>query len=280
MRPGTLADTPDVSSFADGFERLVDNIESFIRGKREAVVLACTCLFAEGHLLIEDVPGLGKTSLAKAMAYSFDGSCKRLQFTPDLLPSDVTGVTVYDQHARRFEFHPGPVFANVVLADEINRASPRTQSALLEVMEERQVTMDSMTYTVQLPFTVLATQNPIEMEGTYRLPEAQIDRFLMVISLGYPTLEAEVEIMANKASGHMPEHLGATLCCDDVLAMIDIAREVFVAPALRRYIVSLTAATRHMPHLRLGISPAAASHSRVLRGSRLPMGARLSPPTT
>ena len=255
MRPSAFRDAPDVSSFAGGFERLVENIETFIRGKRDAVEMACTCLFAEGHLLIEDVPGLGKTSLAKAMAYSFDGSCKRLQFTPDLLPSDVTGVTVFDQHSRRFEFHPGPVFANVVLVDEINRASPRTQSALLEVMEERQVTMDSVTYAVQPPFTVLATQNPIDMEGTYRLPEAQIDRFLMVISLGYPTLDAEVEIMENRARRHMAEDLGAILSCDDVLGMIDTARDVFVAPALRRYIVSLAAATRQMRHLRLGISP-------------------------
>jgi MoxR-like ATPase len=244
-----------VSAFADSFERLVDNIETFIRGKRDVVVLACTCLFAEGHLLVEDVPGLGKTSLAKAMAYSFDGSWKRLQFTPDLLPSDVTGVTVYDQHSRRFEFHPGAVFANVVLADEINRASPRTQSALLEVMEERQVTMDSVTYAVQPPFTVVATQNPIEMEGTYRLPEAQIDRFLMVTRLGYPTPEAEVEIMENRARGHTPERLAPVLSCDDVMQMIDTARDVFVAPALRRYIVSLVAATRDRRELRLGISP-------------------------
>jgi MoxR-like ATPase len=255
MRARVFEDSPDVVSFAENFQRLVHNIEIFIRGKRDAVVLACTCLFAEGHLLIEDVPGLGKTSLAKSMASSFDGSCKRLQFTPDLLPSDVTGVTVYDQHSGRFEFHPGAVFANVVLVDEINRASPKTQSALLEVMEERQVTMDSVSYSVQPPFTVLATQNPIEMEGTYRLPEAQIDRFLMVTSLGYPTLEAEIEVMENRANGHAPELLGSVLGRDDVLRMIETARDVFVAPALRRYIVSLSAATRHRAELRLGVSP-------------------------
>jgi MoxR-like ATPase len=234
---------------------LVRNVESFIRGKRQVIELACTCLLAEGHLLIEDVPGLGKTSLAKAMARSFDGSCKRLQFTPDLLPSDVTGVTVYDQHKRRFEFHPGGVFANVVVADEINRASPKTQSALLEVMEERQVTMDSVSYAVQLPFTVLATQNPIEMDGTYRLPEAQIDRFLMVISLGYPSADAEVEVMENRARGDAPDQLRPVLSCADVLRMADTAREVFVAPSLRHYIVALTSATRGLPELRLGVSP-------------------------
>ena len=246
---------PDVADFAEGFERLASNIETFIRGKRDVIELACICVFAEGHLLIEDVPGLGKTSLAKAIARSFDGTCKRLQFTPDLLPSDVTGVTVYDQHNRRFEFHPGGVFANVVLADEINRASPKTQSALLEVMEERQVTMDSVSYAVQLPFTVLATQNPIEMDGTYRLPEAQIDRFLMVTRLGYPSMDSEVEVMDNRARGHDPDQLGPVLSCEDVLRMTDTVRDVFVSPALRRYIVSLTSATRVLPELRLGVSP-------------------------
>jgi MoxR-like ATPase len=244
-----------ITEFAEGFERLVRNVEAFIRGQRPAVELACTCLFAEGHLLIEDVPGLGKTSLAKAMARSFDGSCKRLQFTPDLLPSDVTGVTVYDQHNRRFEFHPGAVFANVVVADEINRASPKTQSALLEVMEERQVTMDSVTYAVQPPFTVIATQNPIELDGTYRLPEAQIDRFLIVTGLGYPSVEAEFEVLENRARGDAPEQLEPVLTCADVLRMADTAREVFVAPALRQYIIALTSATRLLPELRLGVSP-------------------------
>ncbi len=255
METGRGSENFDVVAFSESFLALVDNIETFIRGKRDVVELACTCLFAEGHLLIEDVPGLGKTSLAKAMARSFDGTCKRVQFTPDLLPSDITGVTVYDQHDRRFEFHPGPVFANVVVADEINRASPKTQSALLEVMEERQVTMDSVSYAVQPPFTVLATQNPVEMDGTYRLPEAQIDRFLMVLSLGYPSADMEVEVMANRARGDAPEQLDAVLSCDEVLRMTETAREVFAATALRRYIVSITSATRRIPELRLGVSP-------------------------
>src|SRR3989441_3071119 len=189
------ADARTVASFSDRFEAIVDNVARVIQGKDEAIRLAIVCLLAEGHLLIEDVPGVGKTSLAKAIAASIGGSCHRIQFTPDLLPSDVTGVSVWNRSANEFEFRPGGIFANVVLADEINRASPKTQSALLEAMEERQVTVDAHTYRLPRPFMVIATQNPIELEGTYPLPEAQLDRFLMRIEMGYPSRDAEVSIL-------------------------------------------------------------------------------------
>ena len=190
------------SSFGRLFSALVDNIEHVIQGKREQIHLALVCLMAEGHLLIEDVPGVGKTSLAKAIAASIGGTCHRIQFTPDLLPSDVTGVSVWNRGSDDFEFRPGGVFANVVLADEINRASPKTQSALLEAMEERQVTVDVHTYRLPRPFMVIATQNPIELEGTYPLPEAQLDRFLMRIPMGYPNREAELAILAAAGRTH------------------------------------------------------------------------------
>ena len=190
------------SSFGRLFSALVDNIEHVIQGKREQIHLALVCLLAEGHLLIEDVPGVGKTSLAKAIAASIGGTCHRIQFTPDLLPSDVTGVSVWNRGSDDFEFRPGGVFANVVLADEINRASPKTQSALLEAMEERQVTVDVHTYRLPRPFMVIATQNPIELEGTYPLPEAQLDRFLMRIPMGYPNREAELAILAAAGRTH------------------------------------------------------------------------------
>ena len=244
-----------VNWFAERYDQLVRNVEGFIRGKTGVIRTALVCMLAEGHLLIDDVPGLGKTSLAKAISQSIDGTMRRIQFTPDLLPTDVTGVQIYNTAKREFEFHPGGVFANIVLGDEINRASPKTQSALLEVMEERQVTIDSVPYAVPRPFIVIATQNPIEHGGTYDLPEAQIDRFMMRISVGYPGHEAEVEILANRTLGHRPEQLRPVMTAADMLRMIEIARQVHLAPALQSYIVTVTAATRRLPELRLGVSP-------------------------
>jgi len=221
--------------------RIGDAIESVIEGKPEAVRLALTVLLAEGHVLIEDVPGVGKTMLAKALAKSIHGTVQRIQFTPDLLPSDITGVSAYNQERREFEFKPGPVFANIVVGDEINRASPKTQSALLECMEERQVTVDGTSYLLDSPFMVIATQNPIEMEGTYPLPEAQRDRFTARIFIGYPSAA-------------------------DVRELIAAVRRVHVSDPLKQYVISLVSATRSAPDLRLGASPRATLH--LLRASR------------
>ena len=242
-------------AFVDNFDRLLNNIEGFIKGKRDVVRLALVCMFAEGHLLVDDVPGVGKTSLAKAIANSIDGSMNRIQFTPDLLPTDVTGVQIYNSAKGSFEFHQGAVFANVVVADEINRASPKTQSALLEVMEERQVTVDSITYETPRPFIVIATQNPVELDGTYHLPEAQIDRFMMRMEIGYPGHEAEVEILQNRSRGMAVEDVQPVVHISDVKAMIDAARAVHVAPSLLSYVTTLCSATRTMGDLRLGVSP-------------------------
>lgn len=235
--------------------RIVEAVEGFIQGKRETVELALTCLLAEGHLLIEDVPGVGKTSLARSMATALGMTWHRIQFTPDLLPSDVTGVSVFHQGSQSFEFHPGPVFASIVLADEINRASPRTQSALLEVMEERTVTVDGVSHAVPRPFVVLATQNPIDAEGTFPLPEAQLDRFLMSLSIGYPDSSAEARVLANVQDGVKVDTLPRVGDPADVLALIDDARSVFVAPEVIDYLVALVASTRSMPGVRLGASP-------------------------
>ncbi len=241
--------------FAEQFDALARNVESFIRGKTDVVRMALVCMLAEGHLLLEDVPGTGKTSLAKAISQSVDGSMRRIQFTPDLLPSDVTGVQVYDAGKREFVFHPGAVFANIVLGDEINRASPKTQSALLEVMAERQVTIDSIPYLVPRPFIVIATQNPVEQGGTYDLPEAELDRFMMRATLGYPDHDSEVEVVAQVTAGHSTEDLPAVLSTADLEQMNQIASQVHLAPAVLAYLVTVTAATRTMPDLRLGISP-------------------------
>jgi MoxR-like ATPase len=244
------------SSFGRLFQALLGNVERVIQGKREQVHLALVCLLAEGHLLIEDVPGVGKTSLAKAIAASIGGSMHRIQFTPDLLPSDVTGVSVWNRTANNFEFRPGGVFANVVLADEINRASPKTQSALLEAMEERQVTVDAHTYLLPRPFMVIATQNPIELEGTYPLPEAQLDRFLMRVPMGYPGREAEAAILDAQGHAHASvDDLRPVVSAAEVAAAVDSVNTVHVAPEVRDYILDLVAASRRHPDLVLGGSP-------------------------
>ena len=241
-------------------------VESVIDGKADAVRLALIVLLAEGHLLIEDVPGVGKTMLAKALARSIDCSVRRVQFTPDLLPSDITGVNAYNQERREFEFKPGPVFANIVVGDEINRASPKTQSALLESMEERQVTVDGTTYPLEAPFLVIATQNPIEMEGTYPLPEAQRDRFTARISIGYPTAAAELEMLDTHGSSSPLDSLKPVATAVDVRQLIGAVRGVLVTAQVKEYIIALAAATRSAPELRLGASPRAAL--QLLRASR------------
>ena len=257
------------SSFKDVFDALSRQIESVIRGKRRAIHLALVCLFAEGHLLVEDVPGVGKTSLAKAIARSVGGTWRRIQFTPDLLPSDVTGVSVWNRTRGDFEFRPGGVFANVVLADEINRASPKTQSALLEAMEEQQVTVDAQTYPLPSPFLVIATQNPVELEGTYPLPEAQLDRFLLRLRIGYPDRDAELAILdAQDTSAIAPEDLEPVTDAHDRRRRGRSALgRVHVAPELQGYIVDIVEATPPPPRSPARREPA--RRARVAaRGSR------------
>jgi len=246
--------------------RVATAVESVIEGKADAVRLALTVLLAEGHVLIEDVPGVGKTMLAKALARSTDCSVRRIQFTPDLLPSDITGVSAYNQERGEFEFKPGPAFANIVVGDEINRASPKTQSALLECMEERQVTVDGTTYPLAPPFMVIATQNPIEMEGTYPLPEAQRDRFTARISMGYPSAESELAMLDAHGSSSPLEALEPVARAEDMRDLIAAVRRVHVADILKKYVISLVTATRSSPELRLGASPRATLH--LLRASR------------
>jgi MoxR-like ATPase len=244
-----------VVDFAEHFSRLQANVEWFLVGKAQVVRLALVCLLAEGHLLIDDVPGVGKTSLAKAIAASISGSVSRIQFTPDLLPSDVTGTPVWQAERRTLEFRAGPVFANVVIADEINRASPKTQSALLEVMEEGHVTVEGSSRPVPRPFLVIATQNPVDFSGTYDLPEAQIDRFLMRLTVGYPERSAEVDVVLNHVAGHTPEQVAPVTDVDTVRAMIAVGRRVHVARTLAEYCVRLCEASRELPEVRLGASP-------------------------
>jgi MoxR-like ATPase len=265
------APAPRHTSFGALFDALLANVERVIQGKREPVRLALVCLFAEGHLLIEDVPGVGKTSMAKAIARSIDGTWSRIQFTPDLLPSDVTGVSVWNRVANEFEFRPGGVFADVVLADEINRASPKTQSALLEAMEEGQVTVDAHTYGLPRPFMVIATQNPIELEGTYPLPEAQLDRFLMRIQMGYPSHGAERAILDTHGSHASVEELVPVTSAAEIVAGARAVADVHVDDNLKAYIVDLVTATRQHRDLALGVSPRGAlallRAARALAGS-------------
>jgi MoxR-like ATPase len=248
------------AEFAAATEAIVANIERVIEGKNATIRLAIAVLLAEGHLLIEDVPGVGKTKLAKALARSIHCTVRRIQFTPDLLPSDVTGVSVYNQETREFEFKPGAIFANIVVGDEINRASPKTQSALLECMEERQVTVDGVTYELQAPFMVIATQNPIEMEGTYPLPEAQRDRFTARIAMGYPDAGAEMDMLDVHSADDPVLRLESVADASVVRQLVETVRDVHVADAVKQYAVNLCNATRESHDLRLGASPRATLH--------------------
>jgi len=241
-------------------QRIAANVERVLVGKPEVVRLALVTLLAEGHLLVEDVPGVGKTSLAKALARSIDCSVSRIQFTPDLLPSDVTGVSIFNRQNSEFEFRPGPVFANIVVGDEINRASPKTQSALLECMEEHQVTVDGKTYELQSPFMVIATQNPIEMEGTYALPEAQRDRFTARVSIGYPDPQAELAMVDEHAGHDVFKTLKPVSTGDQVRGLIETVRGVQIAHEVRRYAVELVSATRRLSEIRIGASPRSTLH--------------------
>jgi MoxR-like ATPase len=247
-----------VDAFAETFEAVIDNVARVLQGKEEPTRLALVCLAAEGHLLLEDVPGVGKTSLAKALARSFDLQWRRIQFTPDLLPSDVTGASVYDRDTGSFGFRPGGVFANVVLGDEINRASPKTQSALLEAMQEGQVTVDNVTHRLPDPFLVIATQNPVEHEGTYPLPESQLDRFLLRVRMGYPDRHAEMEMLDHPESRTSVDELAPVAGPEAIPTMVALTSQVHVAVALKGYIVDLAGATRNHPALSLGMSPRAA----------------------
>src|SRR3954467_10990677 len=226
---------PRTKAFADTFDAIARNVATVVQGKPDVIELALLCLVAEGHLLIEDVPGVGKTSLAKALAASLDCRWTRIQFTPDLLPSDVVGVTVWNRGTNEFEFRPGVVFANLVLGDEINRASPKTQSALLEAMEEQQVTVDGHTHELEAPFMVIATQNPVEHEGTYPLPDSQLDRFLMRITVGYPDRDAEIDILGSPAGATVLDDLTPVATAKDVVAMTMAGREIHVASSLKGY---------------------------------------------
>jgi MoxR-like ATPase len=246
-----------MTSIQETGEKVAANVERVIIGKRQEVRLTLVALLCRGHLLIEDVPGTGKTMLAKAVARSLGCSFRRIQFTPDLLPSDVTGLSIYNQRTQEFEFRPGPIMAQVVLADEINRATPKTQSALLECMEEHQATIDGTTYAMPEPFLVIATQNPIEYEGTYPLPEAQLDRFMMRLGLGYPSAGAEAAILHSQTAGDPFAELVPVLGADDVVAMQNVASRVKVVPALRRYVVDVLSATRSSRDVYLGASPRA-----------------------
>ncbi|NYJ30225.1 MoxR-like ATPase [Galbitalea soli] len=251
------AEAMPADQFLAASSRIIESIETVIDGKRDAVEIALTVLLAEGHLLIEDVPGVGKTMLARALARSVDSSVSRIQFTPDLLPADITGVSVFNQSDREFEFKPGPVFANIVIGDEINRASPKTQSALLESMEEHQVTVDGKTYALASPFTVVATQNPIEMEGTYALPEAQRDRFMARISMGYPDARSEMAMLRTRATSSPLDAISPVVGTAELAAMIATARAVYASAAIEQYAVAIAQATRHDAELRLGASPRA-----------------------
>ncbi len=257
---GTGTGGADLETVARVVGRVRANVERVIEGKPDVVSAALVVLLAEGHLLIEDVPGVGKTMLSKSLARSIDCSVRRIQFTPDLLPSDVTGVSVFNQNTREFEFRPGGIFANIVVGDEINRASPKTQSALLECMEERQVTVDNTTYQLDSPFMVIATQNPIEMEGTYALPEAQRDRFMARVSVGYPVEAAEIAMLGSHTRSNPLDDLEPVTDASEIRKLAAIVAQVYVADAVQKYAVALTAATRRSSDLTLGASPRATLH--------------------
>lgn len=269
----TTTDTQSTRrGFSDWFDSLAANVATAIRGKDDAIHLSLVCVLAQGHLLVEDVPGVGKTTLAKALARSIDGTFGRIQFTPDLLPSDVVGVSVWNRATNTFEFRPGPIFANIVVADEINRASPKTQSALLEAMAERHVTVDGITHPLDAPFVVLATENPIEHEGTYPLPDSQLDRFLMRISMGYPARDSEIELLLSHGATDPLDDLEPVVTVAQVAALCDAVRRVTVAESLRGYLVDIAAATRRHQALLVGMSPRATlglqQASRALAASR------------
>lgn len=245
----------DMASARSQVQRILDNIEKVIVGKRREVELALIALIAQGHILIEDIPGVGKTTLAKSIARSFGCTFRRIQFTPDLLPTDITGVSIYNQKTGDFEFRPGPVMTQIVLADEINRTSPKTQSALLECMEERQVTVDGVTHLTPNPFLVMATLNPIEHEGIFPLPEAQLDRFLMRLSLGYASTEDEILIIERQSKVHPIEQLGPVASSSDLVRLQEAAKETYVDQNIKRYVVELVTASRSHPNVYLGASP-------------------------
>jgi MoxR-like ATPase len=275
----TAIQTAPTRSFASLFDAITSNVARVVQGKKDAIELAVSCLLAEGHLLIEDVPGVGKTSLAKALAASVHCTWKRVQFTPDLLPADLVGVSIYQRSSESFVFQRGPLFANIVLADEINRASPKTQSALLEAMEERQVSADGASHILPEPFMVIATQNPVEQEGTYRLPESQLDRFLMRLSLGYPDREAELAIVHTHGSNAAMADLQAVVTTDEVMALIDAVRTVHLAVTLQGYMVDLAEASRRHPALLLGLSPRATLQlSRATRARAASQGREYATP--
>jgi MoxR-like ATPase len=254
------SDPTDVSDLVQTAARIRASVETVIEGKADVVRTALTVLLAEGHLLIEDVPGVGKTMLAKTLARSLDCTVRRIQFTPDLLPGDVTGVSVFNQETRAFEFRPGAVFANIVLGDEINRASPKTQSALLEAMEERQVTVDGTTYELPSPFMVMATQNPVEMEGTYPLPEAQRDRFMARVAIGYPDTRSEMDMLAGHAHTSPLDDVRPVADAALVSRLVQVVRQIHVADSVRQYAVDIANATRQNADIRLGASPRATLH--------------------
>ena len=275
----TATTTTPTPTFASLFGAIVDNVAKVIHGKEPEIQLAVVCLLAEGHLLIEDVPGVGKTSLAKALATSLECTWKRVQFTPDLLPTDLVGVSIYQRSTETFDFRPGPLFANIVLADEINRASPKTQSALLEAMEERQISVEGRTHPLSPPFMVIATQNPVEQEGTYRLPESQLDRFLLRLSLGYPGRDAELSILDSYGAAEALLELRPVVTTAEVLAMIDAVRGVHLADPLKAYLVDLAEASRRHAGITLGMSPRATLQlSRATRAQAASNGRQYATP--